>query len=244
MANAADSQIVEIVPDGDVILVVGPDKAKLRVKSMFLMVASKPFSVMLGPYWKEGHDMRCHDGPFELSLPEDNATAMEIICSVIHLQNGRIPRTIPAGDVLAIAIAGDKYDCLNALQFASKAWILKPKGKPPKDLMLLTAAAYIFGDAEAFNRATTALVLGCHDSYLALSDSELESIIPWSLFSMLEEQRGAARLKAADILPCIHEQTESRESLAGESPKYLHLDGAGKSKEDGRPAPNEPKRSV
>ncbi|EWZ36444.1 hypothetical protein FOZG_10448 [Fusarium oxysporum Fo47] len=63
---------------------------------------------MLGPDCKESHDMRHHNGPFEVSLPNDNATALEIICSVIHFQNDKIPGTLAAGDVLAVAVAADK----------------------------------------------------------------------------------------------------------------------------------------
>ncbi|KAL9567516.1 hypothetical protein ACKAV7_008280 [Fusarium commune] len=120
-SGSPDNPNCGIVPDGDIFLVVGPEKTKLHVKSMLLMAVSKPLSVMLGPDWKEGHDMRHHNGPFVVSLPDDNATALEIICSVIHFQNDKIPRTLAAGDVLAVAVAADKYDCLNALQFASKA---------------------------------------------------------------------------------------------------------------------------
>jgi hypothetical protein len=40
------SAIVEIAADGDVILVVGPEKVKLCVHSLFLKAASKPFSAM------------------------------------------------------------------------------------------------------------------------------------------------------------------------------------------------------
>lgn len=74
---------------------------------MLLMAVSKPFSAMLGPDCKETHDMRHHNGPFEVSLPNDNATALEIICSVIHFQNDKIPGTLAAGDVLAVAVAAD-----------------------------------------------------------------------------------------------------------------------------------------
>ncbi|KAF5567587.1 hypothetical protein FPHYL_3210 [Fusarium phyllophilum] len=115
MTNATVSQILDIVPDGDIILVVGPDKTKLRVKSMLLMAASKPFLAMLRLNWKEGHDMQQQNGPHEVSLPDDNATAMEIICAVIHFQNDKIPQTLPASDVLAVALAADKYDFLNAI---------------------------------------------------------------------------------------------------------------------------------
>ncbi|CVL08701.1 uncharacterized protein FMAN_06860 [Fusarium mangiferae] len=178
MANTTGPQMVKIVPDGDIILVVGSDKTKLLIKSILLRAASKPFSAMLGPNWREGHDMRYHNGPFELPLPEDNATAMEIICSVIHFQNDKIPQILPASDVLAVAIAADKYDCMNALQFASKAWLRELKVKP-EDLMLLAAAAYLFGDAKAFREITAALVLNHQGSYLSLSGENGGFIIPW-----------------------------------------------------------------
>ena len=50
--------VVNIATDGDVILIVGPEKARLRVQSLFLKAVSNPFSVMFGPDWKEGHDIR------------------------------------------------------------------------------------------------------------------------------------------------------------------------------------------
>jgi hypothetical protein len=43
------SIIIKIAADGDVILVIGPEKVKLRVHSLFLKEASKPFSAMFGP---------------------------------------------------------------------------------------------------------------------------------------------------------------------------------------------------
>ncbi|KAF9766153.1 hypothetical protein IL306_001467, partial [Fusarium sp. DS 682] len=172
--------VVEIAPDGDLVLMVGVEETKLRVRSMLLMAASKPFSVMLGPDWKEGHDMRDHDGPFELSLPDDNASALKIICSIIHHQNKKVPRTLSAGDVLAVAVAADKYDCMDALKFASESW-LGTFGDTPDNLMLLTAAAYRFRDAQAFKEITRALVLNYDGPYLALYTDEVESIMPWKV---------------------------------------------------------------
>ncbi|KAM0499108.1 hypothetical protein ACHAP8_005816 [Fusarium lateritium] len=61
MENPEDTHpdaIIDIAPDGDLILVVGPKKTKLRVRSTLLAAASKPFSAMLGPNWKEGNDLR------------------------------------------------------------------------------------------------------------------------------------------------------------------------------------------
>ncbi|KAM5360762.1 hypothetical protein BFJ70_g16769 [Fusarium oxysporum] len=191
--------VVEIAPDGDLVLIVGPEETKLRVRSILLMAASKPFSVMLGPDWKEGHDMRDHDGPFELSLPDDNAATLKIICSIIHYQNKKIPRTLSAGDVLAVAVVADKYDCVNALKFASETW-LGTSGDGSDNLMLLTAAAYLFRNALAFREITRALVLNYDGPYLALCTDDVESIMPWKIFCMLEEQRGFARLEVSQIL--------------------------------------------
>jgi hypothetical protein len=175
------STTAQIAADGDVILVVGPEKVRLRVHSLFLKEASKPFSAMLGPDWKEGQDMLGRDGPVELALPEDNATALRLICAIIHHRNKRLPLTLPASDVLAIAVTADKYDCVNALKFACGNW-LRPEQNEAHDLMLLTAAAYLFQDVKAFKEITRAMVLNHKGPYLALSCEEVESAMTWRVF--------------------------------------------------------------
>ncbi|KAG5655665.1 hypothetical protein KAF25_009164 [Fusarium avenaceum] len=179
--DAKPNTVVEIASDGDLILMVGPEELELRVRSILLMAVSKPFSAMLGPHWKEGHDKRDHDGPFELKLPDDDAAALKIMCSIIHHENEKVPRTLPAGDVLAVAVAADKYDCVNVLKFASETW-LRTSESEPENLMLLTAAAYLFRNAQAFSDITRALVLNYNGSYLSLCLDEVESVIPWKVF--------------------------------------------------------------
>lgn len=173
--------LVEIAPDGDLILIVGPEEARLRVHSMLLRAVSKVFSVMFRPDWKEGQDMLDRDGPAELLLPEDNAAALKIICSVIHHQNREVPQTLAAGDILAVAVTADKYDLVHALRFASESW-LRSYTHGPGNLMLLTAAAYLFQNAHAFKEITRALVLDYDGPYLALSCEEVESAMTWRVF--------------------------------------------------------------
>ncbi|PTB51909.1 hypothetical protein M431DRAFT_522865 [Trichoderma harzianum CBS 226.95] len=202
MENPNDTQtntIVEIAPDGDLILIVGPEEAKLHVDSTLLRAASKPFSAMFRPDWKEGHDLLDGDRLTEIPLPEDNAAALKIMCSVIHHKASEVPRTLAAGDVLAVAVAADKYDCVEALIFASDGW-LRPFRDEAGNLMLLTAAAYLFQNARAFEEITKALILDYKDPYLTLSCREVESAMPWKVFCLLEEQRGSARLRVADVL--------------------------------------------
>lgn len=50
--------------------------------------------------------------------------------------------------------------------------------------MLLTAAAYLFRNAQAFRKLTAALVLNPHGSYLGLFGKEVESVLPWEVFCM------------------------------------------------------------
>jgi hypothetical protein len=88
---------------------------------MLLIAVSKPFSVIFGPDWKEGQDMLDRDRPTELLLPKDNATALKIICSIIHHQNREVPQTLAVGGILAVAVTADKYDCIHALRFASES---------------------------------------------------------------------------------------------------------------------------
>ena len=117
------SKIVDIVADGDVILVVGPAKVKLRVHSLFLKAASRPFSAMFGPDWKESHSLFGRDKPVELPLPEKNAAALKLIYAIIRHRNNMVLQTLTAGNVLGIAITADKYDYIDILKFTSGNWL-------------------------------------------------------------------------------------------------------------------------
>lgn len=54
LQDTKSNTIIKIAADGDLVLTVGPEEVRLRVNSLFLKAASKPFSAMLGPDWKEG----------------------------------------------------------------------------------------------------------------------------------------------------------------------------------------------
>ena len=108
--------------------------------------ASQPFAAMLGPNWKEGHNMLERNGPLELLLPEDDAAALQLICAIVHHRNSQVSPTLAAGDVLGVAVTADKYDFVAALKFASGDW-LRPGKREAADLLLLTTAAYLFQNA-------------------------------------------------------------------------------------------------
>jgi hypothetical protein len=74
-------------------------------------------------------------------MPEDDASALKIICVIIHHQNIMVPQNLTAGDILDIAITADKYECVECLKFVSGNWFQLRK---TEDLMIISAAAYLF----------------------------------------------------------------------------------------------------
>jgi hypothetical protein len=51
--DKSSNSVTDIAADGDVILVVGPERRKLRVHSLILKNVSTAFNAMFGPHFKE-----------------------------------------------------------------------------------------------------------------------------------------------------------------------------------------------
>jgi hypothetical protein len=61
----------------------GEDSCQLAVSKR----CSEPFRAMFGPEWREGTDLRGWADLVEITLPEDDATAVQLLCAVIHHRN-------------------------------------------------------------------------------------------------------------------------------------------------------------
>jgi hypothetical protein len=180
-SNDNQEVLVDIVPDGDCILVVGPDMMKLRVHSLFLSAVSKPFFAMFAPRWKKGDAVFSQSEPSEIFLPEDNATSMRLICAIIHHQNQDVPNNLSAHNILGVAVAADKYDCVCALRFASEDWF-RGCNKEAGDLVVLAAAAYLLWNEKAFREITKTMILTHSGPYHKLCSVEVESVMDWKVF--------------------------------------------------------------
>jgi hypothetical protein len=176
-----DESRTEIVLDGDCILVVGPDKMKLRVHSQFLGAVSKPFSAMFAPAWKEGDALLSQSNPTEILLPEDNASSMRLVCAIIHHKTRDIPDKLSARDFLGVALIADKYDCVQSLRFASESWF-HGHNDEAGDLVVLAAAAYLLWNGTAFKEITKTMILTLSGPYHNLSSPEVESVMDWRVF--------------------------------------------------------------
>ncbi|PPJ57402.1 hypothetical protein CBER1_01431 [Cercospora berteroae] len=158
---------VEISSDGDVILVCGEQfqngqVKKLKVSSAALSLGSSGMKTMFKPHFKEGTDLRRSVGgsPLEVSLPEDDPLAMEIICYVLHLRNDKVNMSneLSAECILRVAMASDKYDCRIAMMYFAQTWLSRAS-TDEQELHVLFTAAYLFGNNEAFRRLGRGLVL-------------------------------------------------------------------------------------
>jgi len=177
----------DIAPDGDVILVVGPQMVRLRVHSLFLRSSSKVFKAMFGPNWSEGQRLS-KESPGEVCLEEDDAEAMRIICYVIHHRINDVPQTLSPELIFRIAIGADKYDLAVALGLASSLWLgrVYPMTQDMSDTRYSMLSAYLFRNADVFARHTLSLVLHFTGPYLGLLDDErVGQSIPWKTFCML-----------------------------------------------------------
>ncbi|KPM44567.1 hypothetical protein AK830_g2019 [Neonectria ditissima] len=192
--------VKDIASDGDVVLVVGLEKTRLRVYSQCLRSASKVFRVMLGPNWSQGQEMSSQS-PREIALEEDDADAMRLICSIIHHLNDDVMEVISAKEILQVAIEVDKYDLNVTFQYARRQ-LLKPRGdESVLDMGYLMAAAFLFCDMDAFVARNLDLVFRFREPYLVLLDDEtISQIVPSKTFYLLAERRTKARAEVAQIL--------------------------------------------
>jgi hypothetical protein len=165
------SNTINICPAGDVILVVGPEKARLRVHSMFPRAASKVFEAMLGPAWKEGQNLS-QESPPEVELAEDDGKAFDIMCSVLHRRNDVIPSDMQASVLLSVAVAVNKYDLNVALRHVMTLW-MDHREIRTDDVMFLLAASYIRSDAGIFEKFSEHAISHCTMSYMAYHEDKL-----------------------------------------------------------------------
>lgn len=175
-----DDNVDCLVSDGDVLMVVGPDKEMIQVHSFILKSASKAFHAMLNTQLEALQKQHLKGDiaskPLEIELPDDDADAMNAIFSIIHHRNDRLPdpKETP---YFEIAVAADKYDLMVALQYtiqgAMGALVTDEEDvedMPPEQMWKLAMAASYFGCGPAFRCATRCLVLFHTDSFVQLAE--------------------------------------------------------------------------
>ncbi|KAK3343148.1 hypothetical protein B0H65DRAFT_241411 [Neurospora tetraspora] len=173
-----DSDILEVSPTGDIILVVGPPEEKqlrLRVSSTILRSASKVFDAMFSPPWIESSCTLSLEAPKDIDLPDDDPEAMKAICYAIHHRPDMIPFAEMDGKHILQAVRTiDKYDLFTTMQMVTDRWFRQVTPyRSSTDLMYLVAAAEMLKKFDIFPKLTWLVMIIHVGSYLSFHEDKL-----------------------------------------------------------------------
>lgn len=116
--------IVDIDPDGDVIVKIGDDD--LRVASQVLCLASPVFKAMLRSGFKEGLTAETSSqNPKYIALPDDDPTAFKTVCQVIHCRLDTVPAELDIDCLHQLATLCDKYQVIIPMLNCATLWVRK-----------------------------------------------------------------------------------------------------------------------
>lgn len=198
---------IDIAAEGDVIFVL--QQTRLRVSSVILSSASPVFKAMFGPNFAEGQGNRSAGEPREVSLFDDDVSAMTRLCRILHHQDetkdtpltsiGPVDSCVDG--LFALTVVSDKYGCTDSVKVVVKYLLLELASTSvsplvsPMSLVVLSAVAYKINDCRHFALFSRRLVLDISFNYSSLAGQhELEALPNMFLckYTMLNGDRQAA----------------------------------------------------
>ena len=125
MTDTVSSSILHFDPFGDRKIIAGSEE-----KPEIFLVSSQAMS-LTSRQWRA---MFAADSPFatapsspnsvvEIPMPDDDANALRVLLSVIHLKFGLLPKLLAYDDLVKLAIVCDKYDVAEVVQPWITDWI-------------------------------------------------------------------------------------------------------------------------
>ena len=150
-----------------------------------LSTASPVFKTLFGPHFREGQEPRTAASPVEIALPDDDFTAMKMVCVSLHfLLVYPVVRPPMAAKLLAFAITADKYALLDALHAQAGNYLYtwldrNSTSAEPASLCNIIAASWVLGHIRAFYLATQQLIRTSHIvSLIPLHDQASLTLVP------------------------------------------------------------------
>lgn len=139
-------------------------KARMRVSSSHLTLASAYFKVMFRGDWKEKHTLSS-DGSVSISM-EHWPSEMLILMNIIHGHTFKIPRALPLEKLAKLAVLVDYYQCFEVVEVYSEMWINHLNADFPKaysrDLILWICISEVFRRPEQYKAATRIAIRESH----------------------------------------------------------------------------------
>lgn len=159
------SNIVQIAPTGDILLIVGEadDTTRFKVNSAALRMASEVFEAMLSPKYAEDQALATNSTPpCKIKLEDDDPKCMEIVLDFIHLRHNSLPQRVDSDDIVNFAVLIDKYLLHEALKLGLDQWLIPGE---LDDYHKFLQAAIILGHAESVKKTTEMMILVHTTSY-------------------------------------------------------------------------------
>ncbi|KAK7935332.1 hypothetical protein PG985_000827 [Apiospora marii] len=134
-------------PEGDATITIMCSRCdedrRFRASSQVLSLASPVFAKMLGPNFKEGHQLR-KEGRITIALHDDDPDAVETVLCALHYHPKADTLFMHHTKLVPIALFSDKYDCSRALAPWIPHWCqVRPSTDVPGAAYTLLAA-YLF----------------------------------------------------------------------------------------------------
>lgn len=96
------------------------------------------------------------------SLPDDDATAMEIVLDIIHGRVKQVPKEFTLDTLTAISLLIDKYQMHEVMELYVEIWMIRLKPSIPwcfsQDLYKWLSIAWVFNLAAEFKQLTLVAV--------------------------------------------------------------------------------------
>lgn len=176
--------IVDIDPDGDVIIKIGDDD--LRVSSQVLCLASPVFKAVLRSGFKEGLTAETSaQNPKHIALPDEGSTAFNLVCKVIHFQLDTLPRSLSVDALEQLSVICDKYQVIVPMLSLGTSWVLnKVPDSCVDELCRLLTVASLLDLPEAFYEVSRMILhLSCGELASLERDLNARGLEQYNLLS-------------------------------------------------------------
>ncbi|KJZ73333.1 hypothetical protein HIM_07337 [Hirsutella minnesotensis 3608] len=190
--NTHVRQVTTVASLGDLMLVVGPANVRIQVNSLILREASPVLNARICKRSKIKL-VASKGGPVLLFLRDDDATAMELLCRILHCDPSM--STVPeASEILQLVKVARKYEVLDRVGFIVEVWIQHLYGVDDIDeLWALLCAANIIQSYSTFENLSRRLIIKHQGSYRPFAAEDKDNAVAWQLASALEEGRSTLR---------------------------------------------------
>jgi len=166
-----EENTVEAVKNRDVILMLAPG-TRIRASSALLSCASPVFTTLLNGNFRERRIPKGAENPAEIAIQDDDHEAFILLCNLLRSGHdvvsflGSQEPTILAEELVRLAIAVDKYDCIDAFRLIGEELLSRcaTETLPFVGMALLASAAYLLQSCCYFALFTRRLSLRYNES--------------------------------------------------------------------------------